>query len=192
MPPASRQAGAVAVQAAALLPQLSLVQGTVLHCCLNTNGCSKHLSLKRTVHTTVILGKKNMKAALFHEEREAAGWLGSCYLLRVHHRKCWDSVSSASYSSCVHFCQVRLPLLPICFLTGVVAKEEIVKQNLKCRDLLDEARNYHLHLSSKAVPDFEYSIRTTPRKQTAGNEMCVWLSSREQCGEKVAHLCRVR
>lgn len=77
--------------------------------------------------------------------------------------------SLASYSNCVHFCQVRLPLLPICFLMGVVAKEEIVKQNLKCRDLLDEARNYHLHLSSRAVPDFEYSIRTTPRKQTAGN-----------------------
>lgn len=70
---------------------------------------------------------------------------------------------------CSFLCQVRLPLLPICFLMGVVAKEEIVKQNLKCRDLLDEARNYHLHLSSRAVPDFEYSIRTTPRKQTAGN-----------------------
>ncbi|XP_072719445.1 kelch-like protein 8 isoform X6 [Ciconia boyciana] len=69
--------------------------------------------------------------------------------------------------------QVRLPLLPICFLMGVVAKEEIVKQNLKCRDLLDEARNYHLHLSSRAVPDFEYSIRTTPRKQTAGVLFCV-------------------
>ncbi|KFO64860.1 kelch-like protein 8 [Corvus cornix cornix] len=69
--------------------------------------------------------------------------------------------------------QVRLPLLPVCFLMGVVAKEEIVKQNLKCRDLLDEARNYHLHLSSRAVPDFEYSIRTTPRKQTAGVLFCV-------------------
>ncbi|KAM9026023.1 LOW QUALITY PROTEIN: kelch-like protein 8 [Ara ararauna] len=69
--------------------------------------------------------------------------------------------------------QVRLPLLPICFLMGVVAKEEIVKQNLKCRDLLDEARNYHLRLSSRAVPDFEYSIRTTPRKQTAGVLFCV-------------------
>ncbi|XP_045140273.1 kelch-like protein 8 [Echinops telfairi] len=63
--------------------------------------------------------------------------------------------------------QVRLPLLPIDFLMGVVAKEQIVKQNLKCRDLLDEARNYHLHLSSRAIPDFEYSIRTTPRKHTA-------------------------
>ncbi|KAM9026025.1 LOW QUALITY PROTEIN: kelch-like protein 8 [Ara ararauna] len=69
--------------------------------------------------------------------------------------------------------QVRLPLLPICFLMGVVAKEEIVKQNLKCRDLLDEARNYHLRLSSRAVPDFEYSVRTTPRKQTAGVLFCV-------------------
>uniref|UniRef100_G1KM60 Kelch like family member 8 n=1 Tax=Anolis carolinensis TaxID=28377 RepID=G1KM60_ANOCA len=69
--------------------------------------------------------------------------------------------------------QVRLPLLPICFLMGVVAKEEIVKQNLKCRDLLDEARNYHLHLSSHTVPDFEYSVRTTPRKHTAGVLFCV-------------------
>ncbi|XP_071071723.1 kelch-like protein 8 isoform X3 [Dasypus novemcinctus] len=68
---------------------------------------------------------------------------------------------------------VRLPLLPVDFLMGVVAKEQIVKQNLKCRDLLDEARNYHLHLSSRAVPDFEYSIRTTPRKHTAGVLFCV-------------------
>uniref|UniRef100_A0A8C3S7S7 Kelch like family member 8 n=1 Tax=Chelydra serpentina TaxID=8475 RepID=A0A8C3S7S7_CHESE len=69
--------------------------------------------------------------------------------------------------------QVRLPLLPVCFLMGVVAKEEIIKQNLKCRDLLDEARNYHLHLSSRAVPDFEYSSRTTPRNETAGVLFCV-------------------
>ncbi|KAG8134365.1 hypothetical protein E2320_007497 [Naja naja] len=69
--------------------------------------------------------------------------------------------------------KVRLPLLPVCFLMGVVAKEQIVKQNLKCRDLLDEARNYHLHLSSHTVPDFEYSVRTTPRKHTAGKVYAV-------------------
>ncbi|MGH0140650.1 UNVERIFIED_CONTAM: hypothetical protein FKN15_023262 [Acipenser sinensis] len=56
---------------------------------------------------------------------------------------------------------------------GTVAKEEMIKQNLNCRDLLDEARNYYLHLSSTAVPDFEYSIRTTPRKHTAGVLFCV-------------------
>ena len=169
MRPVSRRADAVAVQAAALLPPLSLGQRTVLHCCLNANSCSKCLSLKKPLLISLLLWKKNMKATLFSEEHGAGSWLRSCHLLCVHHCKWWDSVSWASYSNCVHFCQVRLPLLPICFLMGVVAKEEIVKQNLKCRDLLDEARNYHLHLSSRAVPDFEYSIRTTPRKQTAGN-----------------------
>lgn len=53
-------------------------------------------------------------------------------------------------------------------MTGKVAKEEMIKGNLSCRDLLDEARNYHLHLSNKVVPDFEYSVRTIPRKHTAG------------------------
>ncbi|XP_054941989.1 kelch-like protein 8 isoform X2 [Physeter macrocephalus] len=91
-----------------------------------------------------------------------------------------DLMDMADQYACEHFpevveCEdfVRLPLLPVDFLMGVVAKEPIVKQNLKCRDLLDEARNYHLHLSSRAVPDFEYSIRTTPRKHTAGVLFCV-------------------
>jgi len=66
------------------------------------------------------------------------------------------------------FLQVRLPLLPVEFLTGSVAKDEMIKGNLSCRDLMDEARNYHLHLSNKVVLDFEYSVRTIPRKQTAG------------------------
>nr|XP_046161603.1 kelch-like protein 8 [Oncorhynchus gorbuscha] len=69
--------------------------------------------------------------------------------------------------------QVRLPLLPVDFLTATVAKEEMIRGNLSCRDLLDEARNYHLHLSNKVVPDFEYSVRTTPRKHTAGVLFCV-------------------
>ncbi|KAM9143298.1 kelch-like protein 8 isoform 2-T2 [Pangshura tecta] len=91
-----------------------------------------------------------------------------------------DLMDMADRYACEHFTEVvecedfvRLPLLPICFLMGIVAKEEIIKQNLKCRDLLDEARNYHLHLSSRAVPDFEYSIRTTPRNETAGVLFCV-------------------
>uniref|UniRef100_A0A8C7HY89 Kelch-like family member 8 n=1 Tax=Oncorhynchus kisutch TaxID=8019 RepID=A0A8C7HY89_ONCKI len=83
--------------------------------------------------------------------------------------------------------QVRLPLLPVDFLTATVAKEEMIRGNLSCRDLLDEARNYHLHLSNKVVPDFEYSVRTTPRKHTAGNRLaacpiwwifiCLWSRS---------------
>ncbi|KAE8631211.1 hypothetical protein XENTR_v10001109 [Xenopus tropicalis] len=69
--------------------------------------------------------------------------------------------------------QVRLPLLPVEFLMSVVAKEDIIKQNLKCRDLLDEARNYHLYLSNRSLPDFEYTARTIPRKQTAGKVYAV-------------------
>jgi len=44
--PASRWAAATAVEAAALLPSLSLGQETFLHCCLNANGCSKRVTEK--------------------------------------------------------------------------------------------------------------------------------------------------
>lgn len=73
-----------------------------------------------------------------------------------------------AFICCVCPCprQVRLPLLPVDFLTGTVAKEEMIRGSLSCRDLMDEARNYHLHLSNKL--DFEYSARTIPRKHTAG------------------------
>ena len=90
--------------------------------------------------------------------------LGGCRPLRVFYSRATSCVFHASVASS----QVRLPLLPVDFLTGTVAKEEMIKANLSCRDLLDEARNYHLHLSNKVVPDFEYSVRTTPRKHTAG------------------------
>lgn len=64
--PVSRRAGAVAVQAAALLlPPLSLGRGTVLHCCQNAHGCRKRLSLKRTVRIAVILEKKNKRKPPF-------------------------------------------------------------------------------------------------------------------------------
>uniref|UniRef100_A0A665UEZ6 BTB domain-containing protein n=1 Tax=Echeneis naucrates TaxID=173247 RepID=A0A665UEZ6_ECHNA len=81
----------------------------------------------------------------------------------LHHEAWLDQIMS----------QVRLPLLPVEFLTGTVAKDDMIKGNLSCRDLMDEARNYHLHLSNKVVPDFEYSIRTIPRKHTAGVLFCV-------------------
>nr|XP_046232104.1 kelch-like protein 8 isoform X2 [Scatophagus argus] len=84
-----------------------------------------------------------------------------------------DLMDMADRYACEHFTEVRLPLLPVEFLTGTVAKEEMIKGNLSCRDLMDEARNYHLHLSNKVVLDFEYSVRTIPRKHTAGVLFCV-------------------
>ncbi|XP_060927033.1 kelch-like protein 8 isoform X2 [Limanda limanda] len=84
-----------------------------------------------------------------------------------------DLMDMADRYACEHFIEVRLPLLPVEFLTGTVAKDEMIKGNLSCRDLMDEARNYHLHLCNKVVTDFEYSIHTVPRKHTAGVLFCV-------------------
>lgn len=72
---------------------------------------------------------------------------------------------------------MRLPLLPVEFLTGTVAKDEMIKGSLICRDLMDEARNYHLHLSNKVVLDFDYSARMIPRKHTAGRAHMMVLTS---------------
>lgn len=80
-----------------------------------------------------------------------------------------NSKYKPALSICWSLLQVRLPLLPVDFLTGTVAKDEMIQGSLSCRDLMDEARNYHLHLSNKVVADFEYSARTIPRKHTAGS-----------------------
>ncbi|XP_038056903.1 kelch-like protein 8 isoform X2 [Patiria miniata] len=66
---------------------------------------------------------------------------------------------------------VRLPLVPLGFLMEVVESEELIKKCHRCRDLLDEAKNYHLSvnkvapLSPKSVSQ---SQRFQPRKSTAG------------------------
>lgn len=104
---------------------------------------------------------------------------------------CINSTYFISWLSCWNHCsvQVRLPLLPVEFLTGTVAKEEMIKGNLDCRDLMDEARNYHLHLSNKVVPDFEYSVRTVPRRHTAGTAVMATVSN-FCCSKKTQLLTR--
>lgn len=60
---------------------------------------------------------------------------------------------------------VRLPLLSTTFLTKQVEANPLVKKNLECRDLLDEAKNFHL------MPEqFWHSTltRIQPRKSTVG------------------------
>lgn len=60
---------------------------------------------------------------------------------------------------------VRLPLLSTAFLTQEVEANPYVRKSLECRDLLDEAKNYHL------MPEkFWHSTlsRFQPRKSTVG------------------------
>lgn len=54
---------------------------------------------------------------------------------------------------------VRLPLLKPQFITDQVASHPIIKQCLKCRDLVDEAKDYHL------MPERRNSFKTFRTKQ---------------------------
>ncbi|CAL1267914.1 unnamed protein product [Larinioides sclopetarius] len=66
--------------------------------------------------------------------------------------------------------KVRLPLLPLAYLRMYVESDSLVRKNLECRDLLDEARHYQMwqvsHLPTAHLPVTE---RTRPRKSYAGN-----------------------
>lgn len=62
---------------------------------------------------------------------------------------------------------VKLPLLPSAYLLNVVCTEELLKQDLECRDYIDEAKSYQLSLAQ----DISYSMpseRIKPRKSYAG------------------------
>ncbi|ELU00416.1 hypothetical protein CAPTEDRAFT_151000 [Capitella teleta] len=55
---------------------------------------------------------------------------------------------------------VRLPLLSPQFLSDRVGQEELIKGSLKCRDLLDEARDFHLMPERRAQLQ---TFKTRPR-----------------------------
>lgn len=55
---------------------------------------------------------------------------------------------------------VRLPLLSPTYLSSIVASNWIIKKDIPCRDLIDEAKDYHLLPERRA---FLKSFKTTPR-----------------------------
>lgn len=56
--------------------------------------------------------------------------------------------------------KVRLPLLTPQFLADRVATEELIRRSHQCRDLLDEAKDFHLMPERRALVQ---SFRTRPR-----------------------------
>ncbi|KAK0041311.1 kelch-like protein 18 [Biomphalaria pfeifferi] len=56
--------------------------------------------------------------------------------------------------------RVRLPLLTPQYLSDHVATEDIIKNSLQCRDLLDEARDYHLMPERRLLMQ---TFKTRPR-----------------------------
>uniref|UniRef100_A0A915KP29 BTB domain-containing protein n=1 Tax=Romanomermis culicivorax TaxID=13658 RepID=A0A915KP29_ROMCU len=55
---------------------------------------------------------------------------------------------------------VRLPLLKPQYITDHVASEELIKNSIECRDLVDEAKDYHLMPERRPLMQ---SFRTKPR-----------------------------
>ena len=76
---------------------------------------------------------------------------------------------------------VRLPLISKDYLLSKIDHEPLIRLNMACRDLLDEAKNYYL------VPDRRSEMRnkrTKPRKSTVG-----WLFAvgGKEAGETIAN-----
>ena len=68
--------------------------------------------------------------------------------------------------------RVRLPQLPVDYLIRVVEIEPLIRANLECRDLIDEAKNYHLSASCRFAEEMtaeEKKERLRPRRSTVGN-----------------------
>ncbi|XP_068748404.1 kelch-like protein 12 isoform X2 [Montipora capricornis] len=64
---------------------------------------------------------------------------------------------------------VRLPLLTPRYLTDTVDTEELIKQSLDCRDLVDEAKKYHLR------PDCRSSMQNSRTKSRIGQSEVMYV-----------------
>eukprot|EP00057_Strongylocentrotus_purpuratus_P016807 XP_011671281.1 PREDICTED: kelch-like protein diablo isoform X1 [Strongylocentrotus purpuratus] len=82
--------------------------------------------------------------------------------------------------------EMRMPLLSPRFLVDIVEAEDLIKQDMKCRDLLDEAKNYYM------LPERRNSLRPsqiTPRKSTVGSIYCV--GGMDSTGHSLSHVERL-
>lgn len=64
---------------------------------------------------------------------------------------------------------VRLPLLTPRYLTDTVDNEKLIKQSLDCRDLVDEAKKYHLR------PDCRCSMQNSRTKSRIGQSEVMYV-----------------
>lgn len=82
--------------------------------------------------------------------------------------------------------ETRMPLLSPRFLVDTVEAEDLIKQDMKCRDLLDEAKNYHM------LPERRTNMRQiqiTPRRSTVGSVYCV--GGMDSTGHSLSHVERL-
>ena len=81
-----------------------------------------------------------------------------------------DPTERAQHLSCL-LNQVRLPMLSVPFLMQEVDNEPLIKQCTGCRDILDEAKRYHLLPVQRDLRST--NTRFIPRKSTVGTLFAV-------------------
>ncbi|KAA0197836.1 Kelch protein 12 [Fasciolopsis buskii] len=59
---------------------------------------------------------------------------------------------------------IRLPVLSVRFLTDVVDKDQLIRQSLECRDLVDDAKRFHLR------PDLRHEMGERRYRQRDGGD----------------------
>ena len=80
--------------------------------------------------------------------------------------------------------KVRLPLLSPQYLADFVAREELIRTNHQCRDLLDEAKDFHLMPERRGllqsfrqvyfICSFDYLLAVTNGNFTLQNTFALW------------------
>jgi hypothetical protein len=63
---------------------------------------------------------------------------------------------------------VKLPLINTEYLLTVIAQEELIRTNLTCRDLLDEAKVYIFKKANLLITKSPMGPKIIPRKTAAG------------------------
>jgi hypothetical protein len=64
--------------------------------------------------------------------------------------------------------EVKLPLINAEYLFTVIAREELLRMNLTCRDLLDEAKVYIIEKANLLTTKSAMGPKIIPRKTAAG------------------------
>lgn len=97
----------------------------------------------------------------------------------------WVKVNVEERKEHLHdlLCQVRLPLLSPQYLSDRVLSEEIIHSDIKCRDLIDEAKDYML------MPERRKNlkrIRTLPRRCSDAAGLIYIVGGLTSCGDSLS------
>lgn len=80
---------------------------------------------------------------------------------------------------------IRMPFLKLYYLKDVIGADELVKQSLQCRDILDDARDYHLFPEKRHDSETTWKFACAPRKYEIENETLCFLVNGKHSSSKL-------